>query len=228
MTPPPLVVAIDGPAGAGKSTAAKRLAAQLGLPFVDTGAMYRAAALYLRERGIDVDDGAAVAALVPELPISLTLDDGAATVRLEGEIVDKRIRSAEIGALTSRVAVHPELRAAMVARQRAFVSRHGGVMEGRDIGTVVVPGAPCKFFLDASPETRARRRHSELAAGGQDPSLPELERQLRERDRRDSSRASSPLVAAPGATVIATDGLTIDEVVARMRELVAERSASVG
>lgn len=226
--PAPLVVAIDGPAGAGKSTVARRLAKVLGIPFVDTGAMYRAAALHLSSRGIDLDDRAAVAGGLASLPLELALEQGAATVLLAGQSVDERIRSAEVGAMTSRLAVHAELRAFMVARQRKFVERHGGVMEGRDIGTVVVPKARCKFFLDAASSTRAVRRHAELQARGQAADFEVLQQQIVERDDRDRSRGSSPLAVAADAIVIHTDGLSVDGVVERLRVEVEKRRGSVG
>jgi cytidylate kinase len=220
---PPLIVAIDGPAGAGKSTVARRLAAALGVPFVDTGAMYRAAAVHLAEEGVDLDDRAAVAAAVPRLPLELTLAAGRAEVRLAGAPVEDRIRSPQVGALTSRAALHPELRARLVELQREFVRRHGGVMEGRDIGTVVVPETPFKFYLDAATATRAERRHAELRARGLDAELGEIARQIRERDERDSGRESSPLVAADDALRISSDGLSAQEVADRLRAEIERR-----
>ena len=213
----PLIVAIDGPAGAGKSTVAKRLARALGVPFVDTGAMYRAAALDLLDRGVDPDDRAAVVAALPGLRLELVPAGSKAEIRLNGEPVGDRIRTAEITAATSRAAQHPELRARLVALQRAFVAGHGGVMEGRDIGTVVVPDTPHKFFLEASATTRAERRHRQLAGDGRESDLAEIARQIAERDERDSTRAASPLAAAPDAIRISSDELDVDGVVERLR-----------
>lgn len=212
----PLVVAIDGPAGAGKSTVARLLAESLGVPFVDTGAMYRAAALFLRERGVDPDDGDAVSAALPDLELALVKTADHAEIRLHGRQVGDRIRSPEISAMTSRAARHPALRRRLVELQRDFVGRHGGVMEGRDIGTVVVPETPYKFYLDATPQTRAERRHAELLARGQVGDVAEIAREIAERDRRDSTREASPLAAAPDAIRLSSEGLTIDEVVSRL------------
>jgi cytidylate kinase len=194
-----IVVAIDGPAGVGKSTAARRLAARLQLPYVDTGAMYRAAALFLADRKVDPADRTAVAAEVQKMPLRLQLAGHAAQVELEGRNPGPRLRLPEVSALTSRIAVHPEVRLRLVALQQEFLRRHGGVMEGRDIGTVVVPETPFKFYLDAAPGVRAERRHAELAQQGGAPDPDEVARQLAERDARDSSRSESPLQAAPDA-----------------------------
>src|SRR5690606_11745467 len=145
----PLVAAIDGPAGVGKSTVARLLAARLGLPYLDTGAMYRALTLHLLDRGVDPNDRAAVAAALPEARIELRVEpDGSARVLLAGEPVESRIRTPEVADATSRAAVHPEVRERMVTLQRELAGRHGGVMEGRDIGTRVVPDAPFKFFFE--------------------------------------------------------------------------------
>ena len=222
----PLIVAIDGPAGAGKSTVAKRLARALGVPFVDTGAMYRAVALHLLESGVDPDDRAAVAAALPALRLELVPAGDRAEIRLHGETVGERIRDPEITAATSRAARHPELRAFLVTLQRSFVAAHGGVMEGRDIGTVVVPDTPFKFFLEASATTRAERRHRQLARGGTELELDEIARQIAERDERDSTRAASPLAAAPDAIRISSDELDADAVVERLRSEIARRRPS--
>lgn len=221
MTPRPLVVAIDGPAGVGKSTVARRLAARLGVPYLDTGAMYRALALFALERGVDLDDRAGVAAALAAARIELRVGaDGRAEVLLGGAPVEARIRTAEVAAATSRLAVHPEVRAAMVELQRELARRHGGVIEGRDIGTQVVPETPHKFFLEAAPEVRAERRWAELAAGGRDDlDRAEIARQIAERDRRDRERADSPLRPAPDALVIDTGERTPDQLV----ELLARR-----
>ncbi len=183
---PLVVVAIDGPAGVGKSTVARRLAARLAVPYVDTGAMYRATALHLADHGIDPEDRAAVATAVESMPLRLVLLAGGAQVELGGERPGERLRRPDVAALTSRIAVHPEVRQRLVALQQEFVRRHGGVMEGRDIGTVVAPETPFKFYLDADPGVRAERRHAELVGkrGGQSPAR---------------SRARSP-ASSPSAT----------------------------
>lgn len=221
MTSPPLVVAIDGPAGVGKSTVARKLAARLGIPYLDTGAMYRALALHVLDQGLDPDDRGAAARAAAGAPIELRVaGDGRAEVLLEGRSVESRIRTPEVGAATSRLAVHPEVRAAMVELQRELAQRHGGVLEGRDIGTRVVPETPHKFYLEAAAEVRAERRWAELAAGGRtDLSRDEIARQIEERDGRDSRRATSPMRPAPDAVRIDTSTRTPDELV----ELLAAR-----
>jgi cytidylate kinase len=221
----PIVVAIDGPAGVGKSTAARRLAARLAVPYIDTGAMYRATALHLAHGGIDPEDRPAVAAAVAAMPLRLVLHAGGARVELAGEEPGDRLRLPEVSALTSRVAVHPEVRRRLVALQQEFVHLHGGVMEGRDIGTVVVPETPFKFYLDAAPEVRAHRRHAELEQGGRGVDPGEVARQLAERDARDSSRSESPLQAAPDALRLDTGELAPDAVVEAMLAEIRRRSA---
>ncbi|GMU65678.1 MAG: cytidylate kinase [Acidobacteriota bacterium] len=215
---PPIVVAIDGPAGVGKSTIARRLAAELGVPYLDTGAMYRALALALLERGVDPGDGAAVAATLPGIDISLRLGTaGRAEVLLAGESVEPRIRTPEVTAATSKAAVHGAVRERMVTLQRELAARHGGVIEGRDIGTKVVPDAPFKFFFDAPAEVRAIRRLADLRAAGHSAAEVEVARELAERDQRDRSRANSPLEPAPDAMVVDTSEAGVDELVARLR-----------
>jgi cytidylate kinase len=213
----PLVVAIDGPAGTGKSTVARRIAAELGVPYLDTGAMYRALALRALERGVDPDDRAAVACLAAETRIELRLDErGRAEVLLDGAAVEPRIRTPEVAAATSRLAVHPEVRERMVTLQREQARRFGGVVEGRDIGSRVLPDAPHKFFLRAAPEVRVRRRLAELREG--DPAISEADvaRELAERDARDLRRTHSPLIAAADAVEVDTTERSIDEVVASL------------
>ncbi|MEO8276009.1 MAG: (d)CMP kinase [Thermoanaerobaculia bacterium] len=223
----PVIVAIDGPAGVGKSTAARRLAARLGVPYIDTGAMYRATALYLAQREIDPDDRTGVALAVAIMPLGLTLRNGGAQVELDGHDPGESLRRPEIAGLTSRVAVHPEVRRKLVGLQQRFAAAHGGVMEGRDIGTVVVPQTPFKFYLEAASDVRAGRRHAELALRGGEITEAEVASQLAERDARDSSRAESPLVPAPDAGRIDTGGLDPDEVVEAMLDEMRRRGALV-
>ena len=209
-----MVIAIDGPAGAGKSTVARALATELGFTYLDSGAMYRCVALAALRRGADLDDAGAMAELAGSIAISLEGE----RVGLDGEDVSAAIREPEVSEASSRVSVHPGVREAMVAGQRQLIATGRYVAEGRDIGTVVSPDSPLKVFLTASPEERARRR---AAQTGEDPAAV-LAAQL-ERDRRDETREHSALRAAADAIEIDTTGLGQDEVVARIAALAAER-----
>jgi CMP/dCMP kinase len=209
-----MVIAIDGPAGAGKSSVARAVAAALGFTFLDSGAMYRCAALAALEAGADLEDGAALGRLAEGLTIELR--DG--RVGLDGRDVSAAIREPRVTEAASRVSVHPPVRAAMVRRQRAAIAAGRYVAEGRDIGTVVSPDAPLKVFLTASAEERARRR---AAQSGEDEAAV-LAAQSR-RDERDETREHGALQVAPGAVAIDTTGLGLDEVVARIVALAQER-----
>jgi cytidylate kinase len=209
------VIAIDGPAGAGKSSVARRLAGDLGWAYLDTGAMYRAVTLAALERGADLEDGRALAALASSLALEVRADG---TVRLGARDVTREIRSPEVTAGVSLVAAVPEVRAAMVAHQRRFAERNGRVVaEGRDIGTVVFPDARVKIYLDAAPEERAGRRAAELGARGADADLRAVREGIERRDRLDSSRAASPLRRAEDAWYLDTTGLTLEQVYDRVR-----------
>jgi cytidylate kinase len=210
-----MVIAIDGPAGAGKSSVARAVAAALGFTYLDSGAMYRCVALAGIERGADLDDGEAMGAVARSLAIEL---DGE-RVGLDGRVVGAAIRAPEVTAAASRVSVHPAVREAMVARQRQLIEAGRYVAEGRDIGTVVSPDAPLKVFLTASAGERARRR---AAQTGEDEAT--VLAAQRERDQRDETRRHSALRAAPDAVEIDTTDLGLDEVVARIVELARERS----
>ena len=208
-----LIIAIDGPSGAGKGTVARKVAASLNYRHVDTGAMYRAVAWKALGEGLDLHDETAVAALGGRATFDLT--DG--TVRIDGHDVARAIRTPEIDAAATIVARHPAVRAALVRRQREMGAGGGVVMEGRDIGTVVFPAADVKIYLDASPEERARRRASDPAHGAsQGRHLNDVATALAERDRSDSTRAVSPLTQAADAVVIDTTGISIDAVVDRI------------
>jgi cytidylate kinase len=209
-----LVVAIDGPSGAGKSTAGRVLAERLGYVFLDTGAMYRALALKALREGVPLDDAAAVADLAARTRIELT---PRRVVLLDGHDVSGTIRTQEVGTAASRASVHLPVRRLMVARQQEMGKDGGIVMDGRDIGTAVFPDAEVKFYVDAHPRLRARRRLEEVAAaGGAGADLDTIEREIRQRDHADSTREESPLTRAPDAIHIDTTDLDRDAVVDRM------------
>jgi CMP/dCMP kinase len=214
-----LTVAIDGPAGAGKSTVAREAARRLGYLYIDTGAMYRAMALKAKREAVSLDDAAALAALAARAEIRLEPGECGPRVFLDGEDVGEAIRSPEISALSSKVSAVPGVRQEMVRRQRAMGREGGVVMEGRDIGTVVFPEAEVKVFLDASPEERARRRLEDLRAQGIEEPLDAVLEAIRERDARDSRRAASPLRQAEDAVRIDTDDLSAEEVMRRLLAL---------
>jgi cytidylate kinase len=209
-----MVIAIDGPAGAGKSTVARALAERLGFTYLDSGAMYRCVALAALRAGADPDDAEAVERLAREAEIELA--DG--TVRLDGEDVTAAIRRADVSAAASRVSVHPGVREAMVERQRRLVAEGGWVAEGRDIGTVVCPEAPLKVFLTASEDERARRRAAES-----DEDVEAVLAAQRDRDSRDTDREHGALRPADDAVEVETTGLGIEQVVERIARLAAER-----
>jgi cytidylate kinase len=220
-----LIVAIDGPAGAGKSTTARMLAAALGYALLDTGAIYRVMALRARERGIAWDDGPGVAALADGLNISFKLEGSVNRVFTDGHDLGTSIRTPEISDGASRVSALPEVRAALLDLQRRIGAAGGVVVEGRDIGTVVFPHAEAKFFLTASADERARRRVAELRAAGRPAELDTTRAELMARDERDSTRAAAPLRKADDALEIDSSALNPAEVVARMAAVVAERTA---
>ncbi|MGA6947323.1 MAG: (d)CMP kinase [Solirubrobacterales bacterium] len=209
-----MVIAIDGPAGAGKSTVARGVARALGFTYLDSGAMYRAVALAAIERGIDPDDGDRLG----EMAWGLAIDFDGDTVRLDGKPVEGRIRSPEVTIAASKVSVHPQVRQAMVKRQRELIAAGNYVAEGRDIGTVVSPNSPLKVFLTAAEGERARRR-----AADSGESVGEVQKAMRDRDRRDQERADSPLRVAEDSVSIDTTDLSPDEVVERIAELARER-----
>ncbi len=210
------VVAIDGPAGAGKSTASRRLAQTLGFRYVDTGAMYRVVGVLAAERDLDFADANALGRLCEQLEIVFEDRPDGMRVLVDGRDFTAAIRTAEAGQLASKVSTQPVVRERLVALQRRMGASEGVVMEGRDIGTVVFPDAAVKFFLTASPEERARRRCAELAARGEHADVTEVAREIAERDRRDAGRTHSPLRPAADAVVIDTTGSSIDAVVGRL------------
>jgi cytidylate kinase len=219
-----LIVAIDGPAGAGKSTAARLLAARLGYALLDTGAIYRSMALRARERGVRWDDGPGVAALADGIDIVFRLDGAINHVTLNGLDVTTAIRTPEISDGASRVSALPEVRAALLGLQRRIGAAGGVVVEGRDIGTVVFPDAEAKFFLTANTDERARRRVAELTAAGKPVDTAQTKAEIIARDTRDSTRAAAPLKKADDAIEIDSSTMSPDAVVARMADVVAARS----
>lgn len=221
----PRTIAIDGPAGAGKSTIGALVAERLGYLYLDTGAMYRAVAFAALERNVDPDDAGALAALAREARITIgppTVRDGRAyTVLLDGKDVTWQIRDGRIDRVVSQVARVPAVRDAMVAQQRALAARGRVVMVGRDIGTVVLPDAERKVFLTASAAERARRREEELAARGEQRPRQELLHEILRRDQLDSERAVAPLKAAEDAVIVETDGDSVGQALERVLAVIA-------
>ncbi len=230
----PFIVAVDGPAGAGKSSASRMLAARLGFAMVDTGAIYRTVALAARRAGIAYQDDAALEALLPGLRIRFappSRPGEGQRVLLGDEDVSAEIRTPSVSMGASAVSARPVVRAGLLELQRRLAlapENRGAVLEGRDIGTVVFPDADAKFFITASPDERARRRHAELRARGENASLEEVLAEQVKRDRDDSQRAVAPLLPASDAVQVDTTGLPLDAVVERLEGEVVARIAAAG
>ena len=217
-------VAIDGPSGAGKSSLAKRLAADLGFVYVDTGAMYRAIGLYAVRQGADLHDAAAVAALLPQIRLDIRLEGGAQHVYLNGEDVSTAIRAEQIGMAASAVSAHGPVRDFLLETQRSLAAGQNVLMDGRDIGTVVLPNATVKIFLTASAEARARRRCKELQEKGQPADYATVLADIRQRDEQDTHRAIAPLRQAADAIRIGTSEIDFAQWVALLKRTFQEHS----
>ena len=216
-------VAIDGPSGAGKSSLAKRLAKELGYLYVDTGAMYRAIGLYAKRAGADTKNAAAVEALLPEVRVELKYVDGAQRVLLCGEDVSEAIRAEEIGMAASDVSAHPAVRRFLLDTQRNMALTHDLLMDGRDIGTVILPNATVKIFLTASPEARAKRRMLELQQKGQPAEYDTVLEDIRQRDWQDTHRETAPLKQAEDAVLVDTTELDFEESFQTLKNLILQR-----
>ena len=207
-------IAIDGPAGAGKSTIAKRLAKQLGFIYIDTGGMYRAMGYYFAvKEGIDIKSEADVAAACPEVEVTIAYENGEQQVYVNGENLSGVIRTEQAGTMASTISVYPVVRAKLVESQQKLAENADVIMDGRDIGTVVLPNAQVKIYLTASVSTRAKRRYDELKAKGMECCIEEIEKDIMDRDYRDMNRETSPLKQAEDAVLVDTSDLDIDGVV---------------
>lgn len=212
-------IAVDGPAGAGKSTIAKAVAKELNIIYVDTGAMYRGMGLYMLRRGISPEDEQAVIAHCDEADITLKYEDGIQVVYLNGENVNAYIRTEEVGAATSRISALPPVRRRITALQKELAEKEDCIMDGRDIGTCVLPDADVKIYLTASSAVRAKRRYDELTARGQTCDLAQIQADMEERDYRDMHRETSPLRQAEDAVLVDSSDMTPRQVIERILEL---------
>ncbi len=217
-------IAIDGPGGAGKSSVAKAVARELGIIYVDTGALYRTIALHMTGRGIDPKDSAAVTGELDKFTLELKFIDGRQVILLDGEDVGDRIRTPEISMAASAVSAIPEVRSYLLNTQRSIARRSSVIMDGRDIGTVILPHAEVKIFLTASPEARARRRYDELIAKGQDVTYEKVYEEMAERDRNDSTRAVAPCVKAKDAILLDNSKLTAEGTVKKVIKIIKKRT----
>lgn len=216
-------IAIDGPAGAGKSTIAKTLAKELGYVYVDTGAMYRAMAYYFLKQGIERDDESGITAAVDGADVTIRYEDGAQQVLLNGENITGSLRTEQVGNMASATSIYPAVRTKLVALQQKLAKTTDVIMDGRDIGTCVLPDAQVKIYLTASVETRAARRYKELIEKGESADLEKIAADIEERDYRDMHREMSPLRQADDAILVDSSEMSIDEVVAAIREIAAKK-----
>ena len=215
-----LNIAIDGPAGAGKSTVAKMIAKKLGILYLDTGAMYRAVAYHMLKKGISVRDAEAVVAELPSVEIDLKYIDGVQHIYCGGEDVSTKIREHAVSGAASDVSAIPEVRIKLVELQREIAEKNDLVVDGRDIGSYVLPNASCKFYLTASPDVRAKRRYDELLAKGQEQDYEKILADINQRDYNDSHRKFAPLVCVPDAHYVDSSEMTADEVCESMLKVI--------
>ena len=215
-------IAIDGPAGAGKSTIARALAAQIGFIYVDTGALYRTVGLFMLRAGVDPADAEAVVPRLNGVQIVLTFSEGEQHVLLSGEDVSEAIRTPEVSMAASAVSAIPAVHAFLLSLQKELAAANNVIMDGRDIGTVILPDAQLKIFLTASPQARAQRRFAQLQEKGEAVSYDEVLRDIQKRDEQDMTRAAAPLKPAPDARLVDTSDCTLEESIARVRELVRD------
>lgn len=220
-------IALDGPSGAGKSSVAKAVAAAAGLVYVDTGALYRTVGLYMADHSIDAYDTGAIVAALPDVEISLAYENGTQIVRLCGEDVGERIRTETASYYASAVSKIPEVREFLLKTQRDIAARGGVIMDGRDIGTVIMPDAELKIFLTATPEERARRRYEEQKKKGLDVSYGEILENIIARDKQDSERETAPLRPAEDAVVLVNDGFELPDSVDAIMRLINHRAAQL-
>ena len=220
-------IAIDGPSGAGKSSIAKAIAKSMGIVYVDTGALYRTIGYYVRSKGVDPKDGEGVTELLPEINIEVKYEDGAQYVYLNGKNLGDRIREPEISMYASAVSAIPTVREFLLETQRSIARSNSVVMDGRDIGTVILPDAEVKIFLTASDECRAMRRYLELKEKGTETSYEEVLADMRERDHNDKNRSVAPAVPAADAVFLDNSGYTVEETLAEALKIINGKLANV-
>ena len=220
-------IAIDGPSGAGKSTVAKALSAKLGIVYVDTGALYRTVGYFVRQKNVNPKDAEAVGALLPEISIEIRYEDGAQHVYLNGEDLGDRIRTPEMSMYASAVSAIPSVRAFLLDTQRDIARKNNVVMDGRDIGTVILPDADVKIFMFASNEARAMRRYKELIAKGEDVKYEDVLREMIERDNNDRSRDVAPAVPAADAVMMDNSYMSVDENVDAVIDLIRSKGIEI-
>ena len=222
MSEKKIQIAIDGPGGAGKSTVSKAVAARLGIVYVDTGALYRTVGYYVRSANVDPKNAEAVTSLLPDINIEVRYEDGSQHIYLNGTDLGDKIRTPEMSMYASAVSAIPAVRAHLLDTQKDIAAKNSVIMDGRDIGTVILPNADLKIYLTASPECRAKRRYDELVAKGQSVTLDDVLREMNERDENDSTRATAPAVAAKDAILFDNTGMGFEETVEKIISMANE------